>query len=280
MHAVPPGNHSGSRDPGYLYIGTARYPGYDGPMKFQVASCFALILTSGLSSAAPVPEALDLVERSIAYHDPEGAWSSRPIEFVAEVRLAERLAAERGYETRTDRFVVDNAAGLFRCTTEVADDRIEISIDGDVYQTRVNGRSDVSDEVRQKHRLADDQLARRRNYFVFMYGIPMKLRDPGTRLNPEVVRTEFEGRDVYALRVTYSPEVGSDIWYFYFNPETYALVGCRFFHDEAANDGEFIVFDGEVRGPHGMRLPKLRRWHMNRDREFIASDDVVSIEAG
>ena len=82
------------------------------------------------------------------------------------------------------------------------------------------------------------------------------------------------------LRVTYAPEVGQDVWYFYFDPESFALVGCRFFHDEAANDGEYIVFDGEVEGPHGLRLPRLRRWHMNRDGEYIAVDDVKSIEPG
>jgi hypothetical protein len=246
-------------------------------MSLRILWVLVLILTTGPNSATPVPEALDLIERSIAYHDPKGAWSSRPIEILAEVRLAERLAAERGYEIRTDRILVDNAAGRFRCTTQIADDRIEFSIDGDAFEARLNGRSEISDEDRQKHRLADDQLVRRRDYFNFMYGIPMKLRDPGTRLDPEVVRTEFEGRDVYAIRVTYSPEVGSDVWYFYFDPDTSALVGCRFFHDEAANDGEYIIFDDEVRGPYGMRLPKHRRWHMNHDGEYIAADDVLSI---
>ena len=87
----------------------------------------------------------------------------------------------------------------------------------------------------------------------------------------------FNERQVLTLRVTYSPEVGKDIWYFYVDPETFALVGCRFFHDEAKNDGEYLVFEGEVSGPHGLRLPKLRHWHMNLDREHIATDEIVTI---
>ena len=108
--------------------------------------------------------------------------------------------------------------------------------------------------------------------------MPMKLRDPGTRLDPAVKRTELDGRAVLALRVTYAPEVGGDTWYFYVDPRTFALAGCRFYHDESANDGEYIVFEGEVEGPRRLRLPKLRRWHMNRDGEYIAVDEVLSIE--
>jgi hypothetical protein len=248
-------------------------------MHLRMLPFLATVLIAGLSPSAAALEARDVLERSIAHHDPQGTWSSRAIEIVIEVQLAERLANERGYAVRTDRFIVDNAAGRFRSTTERADDRIEISIDGDVFEAQLNGRSEMSDEDRQKHRLADDQMGRLRNYFVFMYGIPMKLEDSGTRLDPKVESTQFEGRDVLAIRVTYDPEVGSDIWNFYFDPGSYALVGCRFFHDEAANDGEYIVFEGEASGPHGMRLPKRRLWHMNRDGEYIATDEIVSIEA-
>jgi hypothetical protein len=230
------------------------------------------------NGAKALPAANELLERSLAYHDPQNAWSSRPIEITAEVRLAVRLAAERGYARRTDRIRVDNAAEQFQYWSEKGADRIEITGDGGTFSARLNGSSEISAEDRQEHRLANDQLPGWRDYFTYVYGMPMKLRDPGTRLDPAVTRTEFAGREVFALRVTYAPEVGTDTWYFYVNPRTFALVGCRFFHDEAKNDGEYIVFEGEIKGPHGLRLPKLRHWHMNRDDEYIAVDEVISIE--
>ena len=51
----------------------------------------------------------------------------------------------------------------------------------------------------------------------------------------EVVKDE--SGEVVQLRATYDPEVGEDIWDFFFDPETYALVGYRFFRDEAARGG-------------------------------------------
>jgi hypothetical protein len=173
---------------------------------------------------------------------------------------------------------VDLAAGQFRYWSSKGSDRIEIASDGETLSARLNGSSEISAEDLKTHRLAADNLPGWRDYFMYMFGLPMKLRDPGTRLDPEVTQAEFNGLQALVLHVTYSPEVGKDTWYFYLDPETYALVGCRFFHDEASNDGEYLVFEDEVEGPGGLRLPKLRHWYMNLDGEHIATDDVTSIE--
>jgi len=108
--------------------------------------------------------------------------------------------------------------------------------------------------------------------------MPMKLTDPGAIVDPKAGIVEFQGRDVYRVRVTYDPEVGSHTWYFYFDPETYALVGYRFFKDESKNDGEYIAFEGEVVDEAtGVRLPKTRAWYYNDGDGHLATDDITSI---
>lgn len=105
----------------------------------------------------------------------------------------------------------------------------------------------------------------------------LKLRDPGTRLDPVPERTVFADRDVWALRVTYDEPVGSDTWYVYLDPETAALVGYRFYHDEAVGDGEWIVVDGEAED-EGLRLPRVRRWYTNADDTYLATDTLEELE--
>ena len=238
-----------------------------------------VLMTSGsvASGETPNPAAEDVLARSLAHHDPEGAWSSRSIEVAVEVRYGDRIAAARGFAGHTETMRVDNASGLFEYRATKGNSRIEIDGLGDAFAARLDGSTEIAAEDLEKYRLGTERLPFWRDYFTFLYGLPMKLRDPGTRLDPDVARIEFEGRDVYALRVTYAPEVGKDIWYFYVDPDTFALVGCRFFHDESKNDGEFLVFEGEVKGPHGLRLPKVRHWYVNLDREFLATDDVTAI---
>ncbi|HEY7862744.1 MAG TPA: hypothetical protein VIE39_03740, partial [Thermoanaerobaculia bacterium] len=78
--------------------------------------------------------------------------------------------------------------------------------------------------------------------------------------------------------VTYDGTVGTDRWFFYLDPETCALLGHRFFHDEAARDGEYTVLSGEIEG-QGLRLPRVRKWYTNKDAEWIITHTVESIEA-
>ena len=240
-----------------------------------------ILATPIAAQTAPValPKAEELLERTIAYHDPANLWSSNTIELLVDVTLSDRLAEARGYATRKDRILVDIPAGRFRYRTMRGEDRIEVIGEGESLRAILNRSEEISKEDLKTHRLSPDQLPGLRDYFTFLYGIPMKLRDPDIVLDPEVKRVKFAGRDVYALRVNYA-KVGSDVWYFYVHPVTYELVGCSFYQDEAANDGESIVFYDVVKGPDGLRLPKMRRWYLNTNGEYVAADDLVSVGVG
>jgi len=142
----------------------------------------------------------------------------------------------------------------------------------------LNGSAEISDAKREEHRLDCDRVVLYRDYYTYLWGMPMKLRDPGTRLDPGVSDAVFQGRQVKSLRVTYDPEVGGDTWYFYFDPDSAALVGYRFFHDESANDGEYIVLEGEVSGG-GLRLPKARTWFTNAEDRLLGTDTLTGLDA-
>ena len=71
-------------------------------------------------------------------------------------------------------------------------------------------------------------------------GLPMKLKDPGTLIGSQNTYRKT-GHFLLDVKVTYAPEVGSDTWYFYFDTETFALKQYQFFHNEAKNDGEYII---------------------------------------
>jgi hypothetical protein len=102
----------------------------------------------------------------------------------------------------------------------------------------------------------------------------MKLKDPGTIIEEKVESTTFQGTPCYAMKVRYSPEVGQDIWYFYVDKETYALIGYRFYHEESKNDGEYITLEGEETVCQ-MKLPKTRKWYVNKDDKFLGADILL-----
>ncbi len=103
----------------------------------------------------------------------------------------------------------------------------------------------------------------------------MKLKDPGTQIDPKTERVVFYGKESIRMRVTYDPSVGSDTWYFYFDPQTYALTAYQFYHNEAMGDGEYILLD-QLEEVEGIRMPKIRSWYYNIDESYLGTDELVS----
>ena len=51
----------------------------------------------------------------------------------------------------------------------------------------------------------------------------------------------------------------------------------RFYHDEAAGDGEYIVLDGELEAA-GLRLPKSRAWYIHKEDRHLGTDVLVALD--
>ncbi len=238
-----------------------------------LATLVATIVTiaASLLASAPFtplraqdPTGPEVLDRAILYHDPDGAWPT----FAGELRLEQ---SRPDGSVREVRVTLDQPRGRFVYESDDQGTRIRKAAVGDRCEASVNGSTRFSPEQASRYGLSCDQVLRSRNYYLYLWGLPMKLRDPGTRVDPVSREGEFMGMPVRIVRVTYDAEVGTDTWYFYFEPADGRMVGYRFYHDEAANDGEYIVLDGEYE-LEGMRIPMRRRWYTNAADEFLGED--------
>ncbi|WP_421977194.1 DUF6503 family protein [Roseivirga seohaensis] len=213
----------------------------------------------------------ELLNRSISFHDPSGQWQKVKMELVIDQEMPNG-------SVRPSHVIIDNQRGAFE---------LSFVKDNHLFNWKVDGRDStesfmdyrvITDSVRvDTLQLSPDRARRWRNYYSYLYGLPMKLKDKGTNIDPVVQSTTFDGNPVLALKVTYDKNVGSDTWYFYFHPETYALVGYRFFHNEAENDGEYIVIEGlEIQ--NGMRIPMHRAWYTNNESRWLGTDRFISLK--
>ncbi len=215
--------------------------------------------------------ATDLLKCSIAYHDPQRLWG----------RGAFKITDESTRPDGTGRRTVlhfYNGRSRFEMESTIDGHALTIVVENNIADVRLDGRSDLSSDELERYQLTPALVLARRNFWLYLYGLPMKLTDPGTRLDPKVKETVFQGRSVYELRVTYDESVGSDTWYFYLDRETCALVGHRFHHDESTLDGEYTVLSDEISG-QGLRLPRVRKWHRNQDNELFITHTILSILA-
>jgi len=242
-----------------------------------VLSVLLVAVTARSLERAIVETPEQLIDASIAYHDPNGAWDTARIHLNVHTTYSPSFAEKAGSKEADIAIVLSPGHDAFSYVKDTGADKIEIAVRGDDSAILVNGSEDVSEEDKERLRLRDPQTYR--DYCEYLYGMPMKLRDPGTLLDPGVVSTRFNDRDVWQLKATYTPEVGKHTWYFYFDRDTFALVGYRFYLDESQNDGEYIAFDGEIVDEiSGLRLPKSRAWYYNADHGHLATDDIILIK--
>ncbi|WP_299884893.1 DUF6503 family protein [uncultured Lacinutrix sp.] len=118
-----------------------------------------------------------------------------------------------------------------------------------------------------------------KNYYTYLYGLPMKLKDKGTIIDEKVELKSFKGKKYLVLKATYEATVGSDIWYFYFNRKTYAMEIYQFYKtDDKGNikkdSGEYILLSGESI-ISTIKMPKNRAWYYNKNDGYLGTDFLM-----
>lgn len=215
----------------------------------------------------------DIVNRSIAYHDPQRTWGKGPVEF----RLFESRpgnSPDEGGNYRITDLSFDLSADIFVMDQQRGPDHIFRKFVGDECTIELNSSADLTEKQIEAFGLSCDLGTRLKDYYIYLWGLPMKLKDPGTNISEEVHLADFFGQELVQVRVTYDVDVGSDTWYFYFDPRSYALKGYRFYHDEAGNDGEYILLEGEAT-LGTLKVPQARMWYTHQEGRFLGEDRII-----
>lgn len=205
-----------------------------------------------------------LLNKTIQYHDPNSLWNEFKASFFVTMESAKG-------SLRKSKINLDLKHSFFNLSVEVDENQWTSSIDRGVCKLSFNGSEVINPEIEKKFGLNCERALMYRNYYTYLYGLPMKLKDPGTIISPKVLEKTINGLSYWVLKVNYKPEVGSDTWYFYFDKNSYALKRYQFFHDESKNDGEYIILENELEIA-GIRMPKNRSWYYNSDNTYLGKD--------
>lgn len=233
-------------------------------MRFPI---IAIILLFSCTLSAQDLTPTTLLQKSIEYHDPNQQWAT----FDGTLRLTEEKTSRENRERKVE---IDNKKGTFYYWQKVDNDIAESWLEKDSCHFQLNGKKDLSTAEITDHRLNCNHTKILRNYYSYIYGLPMKLQDEGTILGDKVLETTFDKQEVYGLKVTYDPTVGKDIWYFYFDKKDYHLVGYRFYHDEEKNDGEYIHLAEEAI-INGVKMPRVRTWYTHQEDKLLGIDILL-----
>jgi hypothetical protein len=210
-----------------------------------------------------------LLDKAIDYHDPNNNWNT--FNAVFKVRMKTPNSNDR----------------LSTITINLPEDSFALTATRDTITTNyiinkgectigLNGNTNIDEATAKANNLSCDRANMYKNYYTYLYGLPMKLKDPGTHIDKIVETKTFKGKEYLVLKATYDEAVGTDIWYFYFDPETYAMEIYQFFkQDDDGNQkkdtGEYILLTEEVI-VNDIKMPKNRAWYYNKDDGYLGTD--------
>ena len=229
--------------------------------KFTYLKLFLLITINTLSQEF---KGADLLKKAISYHDPNSKWDSFDGNFIVTSESPKR-------SIRKSIISLNNSESFFGIEVQQDKNIITSILDNNDCSILFNGKFDYSNEIKDKYQLDCERVKYLRNYYTYLYGLPMKLNDPGTIIEPNVEKRTINGEEYWVLKATYEESVGRDTWYFFFDKQTFALKRYQFFHDETKNDGEYILLNDEI-FVEGIKMPKNRSWYFNSNDKFLATD--------
>lgn len=212
----------------------------------------------------------ELLEKAIAFHDPGNNWAT----FKDSLQV---IMQTPNSSERVSNIYINSPQQLF--FLDVSRDNVSYTyrIEKDNCDITFNGKSDFSEADAKKHRLNCERGRMMKNYYTYLYGLPMKLKDSGTIIDSKVHKKQLKGKEYLVLKATYVSQVGDDTWYFYFDPNTHAMEVYQFYHDESLNDGEYILLDG-LEEISGIKMPKTRKWYYNKDDGFLGTDTLQKLD--
>lgn len=205
-----------------------------------------------------------LLEKTMEFHDPSGTWKT----FKGTLHVTMETPNN---PNRDSNIKIDLPNEFFYVKAKSGENTTEYTVDKEKCLIAFNGDVNPTDSIKKKFRLSCKRAELYKNYYTYLYGLPMKLKDPGAIIHEQVNLDKFMGEMYLVLKVTYKKEVGKDTWYFYFDPKTYAMEAYQFYHDESKNDGEYILLSG-IETINGIKMPKKRAWYMNKDDKYLGTD--------
>ena len=214
-----------------------------------------------------------LLEKAIQYHDPNNAWPH------FKGKLFVTMETPKGSD-RTSEITINLPSRFFKtiATRDSTTNTYEINKGKCIISERDSML--IAKLTTPPQRSHCETASMYKNYYTYLYGLPMKLKDPGTYIDPVVHTKTLKGKVYLVLKATYDSEVGTDVWYFYFNPSNYAMEVYQFFKGDPKGKGkatgEYILLSG-IETVHGIKIPKKRAWYYNKNDHYLGTDLLTKL---
>ncbi|MFT6717105.1 MAG: hypothetical protein ACJA0Q_001756 [Saprospiraceae bacterium] len=194
----------------------------------------------------------DIVNASIKFHDPEGKWNTLNADFVFESNFSFNDSTPEKLHININ--VPNNA---FRYTN--LNRNVDLTYNQDSCEVL-------------KGNATCDGYHWTKNFYTYVWGLPMKLKDPSTVIQQKFNLDTIQQIPLYVVSIPYENEN----YKFYFDQKNYELKCFSFLKNKGELKGEFIMLSG-IHEYDGIKFPKHKRWEHLITKELIGTNEVLSV---
>lgn len=208
----------------------------------------SILFSSHFLSAQTVEE---ILKKANQYHDPAGQWKT--LEATFHFKETRPNGSDRSTVLKIKNG--ENWHEINRNNEEIYE------IDGRGNVNLLSGKGDA------------DRGRMLRNYYIYLWGLPMKLLDPGTPVESDIVTRKIKGIDSFGVVVGYSKET----YTFYFSKSNFRMIAYQFYKNDDSGKGEMIHLEGEIIF-NKMRIPKERSWYELPNDKYLGTDILEAVQ--
>ncbi len=216
-------------------------------IKNLILACVAVFVT--ISSSGQSLTNMEILEKSMQFHDPNNSWGT----WQVNLEFTETRPSGPDRKTRVE---IDQPNSYFRINRD----------DKEIHGVKADSCFVVKGDANCQRAIT------MRNYYTYLWGLPMKLTDPGTEIDRELRTESLNGINCHVLKVAYE----KDTWYYYIAQDDFAMIAYKFYKDEAAGKGELITTDGLFEY-EGVRVPNNRTWYELPGNKILGTDILVQV---
>ena len=158
----------------------------------KLTTLFLLIFATTFSFSQELT-GTQLLNKAIQFHDPQGKWKT----FEGTLFLSTEISDRPNRESEVK---INLPKEYFSMKMKQEDKVTESIIEKGKCSFQLNGKTPTEEEAKANE-LSCDRANLFKNYFSYLYGLPMKLKDPGTLIDPKVNRKKFKGKEYLLLSI-------------------------------------------------------------------------------
>jgi hypothetical protein len=112
----------------------------------------------------------ELLEKAIQFHDPNGKWETFEGSFLVRIKIPNSAPRESNIQINVSKEYV--SVKVIRDTFSAV-----YTMRKGVCTAAINGNDNPSEALKKKYSLSCERVKMYKNYYTYLYGLPMKLKD-------------------------------------------------------------------------------------------------------